>query len=79
MHEPSEPSLSKKIFVPVIKLAFVFKFTPPTETTSVLFSDPSKYYVQNRTLDANHDKAVTKFEAASQVRAELVKGAQYSG
>jgi hypothetical protein len=50
-----------------------------SETTSVLFSDPSKYYVQNRGLDANKDHAVTKFEAASQVRAKLVKGAQYSG
>jgi hypothetical protein len=29
--EPNEPNLSKKIFVPVVKLAFVFKFKPPTE------------------------------------------------
>ena len=30
-HEPNEPNLSKKIFVPVVKLAFVFKFNPPTQ------------------------------------------------
>ena len=30
-HEPDEPNLSKKIWVPLVKLAFVFKFTPPAE------------------------------------------------
>ena len=29
-YEATEPNLSKKIFVPAVKLAFVFKFTPPT-------------------------------------------------
>ena len=29
-YEPEEPNLSKKIFVPVVKLAFVFKFNEPT-------------------------------------------------
>jgi hypothetical protein len=28
-YEPSEPNLSKKIFVPVVKLAYVFNFEPP--------------------------------------------------
>jgi hypothetical protein len=30
-YEPTEPNLSKKIFVPVVKLAFVFKFAPPAQ------------------------------------------------
>ena len=28
-YEPDEPNLSKKIFVPVVKLELVFKFRPP--------------------------------------------------
>jgi hypothetical protein len=30
-YEPTERNLSKKIFVPVAKLAFIFRFTPPAE------------------------------------------------
>jgi hypothetical protein len=28
-YEATEPNLSKKIFVPVVKLAYVFSFSPP--------------------------------------------------
>jgi hypothetical protein len=40
----------------------------------VLFSAPSLAYQQNRGLDANHDGAVTKGEAASLVQAKLDRG-----
>lgn len=40
----------------------------------VLFRYPSKRFRQNSGLDTNHDKQVTKGEAASKVQAKLTKG-----
>jgi hypothetical protein len=40
----------------------------------VLFSAPSKRYLQNKGLDANKDGQVTKGEAASKVQQKLAKG-----
>jgi hypothetical protein len=34
-YEPTERNLSKKIFVPVVKLAYVFKFNPPSALLSI--------------------------------------------
>jgi hypothetical protein len=41
---------------------------------SVIFEAPSKAYKQNKGLDANHDGAVTKGEAAARVQNKLTRG-----
>lgn len=54
-YEPTEPNLSKKIFVPVAKLAYAFSFTPPSPLEPLpggrgrlgrIFYSPTDYSVE---------------------------------
>jgi hypothetical protein len=73
-----QPFKSKLLALSDVYMAILWPVSVGKPDSTVLFTDGSREYAQNRGLDTNRDGQITKAEAASLVQAKLEKGMSVS-